>query len=199
MKAFYILKPDAIERPEVLQAYETIIASEEYIKNRNQYLIDSWVDLSCKLYEPINKNLSKKTLLEIRKQLLTTIKCYDYLYQDKKAVIDIFDIPNDVEILKRLEKIKYLIRARYVLNTDKNFIKFLDLSKKELLKELKDIDIRKLNISHIRVNSDEIVDDIDYNLAYLNCIHISDPDEVSIGRDLDIIESSNVLTKKIKL
>lgn len=199
MKAFYILKPDAIERPEVLKAYETIINSEGYIKNRNQYLIDSWVDLSCKLYEPIDKNISKRSLLELKKQLLTTIKCYDYLYQDKKAVIDIFDIPDDIEILKRLEKLKYLIRKEYVLNTDKNYIKFLNLSKEDLLKELKDIDIRNLNISHVRVNYDENIDARGYNLAYLNCIHISDPNEVSIGRDLDIIESSNVLTKKIKL
>ncbi len=199
MKAFYILKPDAVERPEVLKAYQTIISSQEYIKNRSQYLINSWVDLSCKMYDPINKNMQKEELINRRKKLLTTIKGYDYLYQDKNAIIDIFDVPEDEEILKKLEAIKYSIREQYVLNTDKNYLKFLNLEDESLLKKLEEIDVRAIDIEHIKINYKESINIEGYNLACLNCIHTPDPDEVSIRRDFDIIESSKVLTKKIKL
>ena len=199
MKAFYILKPDALERPEVLKSYKEIINSQEYIKNRNQYLIDSWVDLSCMLYEPSYNVKDKDKLIALRKQLLTTIKCYDYLYKDRPAVIDIFDIPDDEELLKKLENIKYLIRKNHVLNTDKNYIKFLNLGDDNLLKKLYEVDISNLDISHIRVNYDEDINSEGYKLAYLNCIHISDPDVKSIERDLDVVEKAKVLSKKIIL
>ena len=73
MKAFFVLKPDAVQRPEVLKAYEQIINSQEYVKNRNQYLIDSWVDLSCKLYEPINVNKTKRGYRTCQKNFQKTL------------------------------------------------------------------------------------------------------------------------------
>ena len=199
MKAFYILKPDALQRPEVLQAYEEIIGSQEYIENRQKYLIDSWVELSCLLYEPSYKVNDKNELRKLREQLLTTIKCYDYLYKNMPAVIDIFDIPNDEEYLKKLEKIKYLIRKEFVLCTDKNYLKFLNLSDQDLFNKLCESKVNDLNISHIKVKHDESINIEGYNLAYMNCIHISDPDRESIERDLGIVEKAKVLTKKIEL
>lgn len=197
MKAFYILKPDAIQRKEVIDSYKETISEIKGIYNRSQFIIDSWNYLSCMLYDPKDKQLTKDDLIKLRRQLLTTIKCYDHLYQDKPAIIDIFDI--DEELLKYLEEIKYQIRKKYVLNTPKNYLKFNNLSSSNLEKELSNILTRELDISHIKVNYNESIDIPGYNLAFLNCIHFPDPDTFSIERDLEIIEKSKTLTKKIKL
>lgn len=199
MKSFYILKPDGIKRKEVLNSYESLLSKENYIKNRSRYLIDTWVDLSCLLYDPFDKKITEEEKKEIRRKMLTTIKGYDLLYQNNKAIIDIFDIPEDIYLLKRLEQIKYQIRENLVLNTPKNYLKFLNLTDHLLSQELKNINIRELTVSHIKVNHDDFFFEEDYHLACLNCIHFPDPDTKSIERDLEIIESSKILTKKIKL
>ena len=199
MKAFYILKPDSIERKKVITEYKEIIKSQPFIINREQYLIKSWVELSSLLYDPIDKNLSLDELIKIRKQMLTTIKGYDYLFTDKPAIIDIFDIKNDIELLNILEKIKYQLRKKYVLNTPKNYFKFINLEEDILKEQLKKINISELDVSHIKVNYNENINIPNYNLAFLNCIHFPDPNIKSIERDMEIIESSKILTKKIKL
>ena len=197
MKAFYILKPDALGRKDVIDAYKEMIESQEYVKNRQQYIIDSWIDLSCLLYEPQNKNMEDDEKINLRLRMLTTIKGYDYLYQDKPAVVDVFDVPNKSEFLNLLNDIKYCIRREYVANTPKNYIKFLNLTRDILINELKDIDVRNLNILHIKTNPD--VDIEDYALACMNCIHFPDPNVEAIERDLDIIDNQKILTKKIIL
>lgn len=199
MKAFYILKPDSLERKDVIEAYKKLIGSQEYIKNRQQYIINSWVDLSCLLYEPQNIDLIGDEKRKLRLNMLTTIKGYDYLYPNKPAVIDMFDIPNEIQCLIFLNNIKYRIRKEYVLNTSKNYIKFLNLTRKMLTKELKNIDVRNLDISHIRTNHDVNLEIKDYYLAYMNCIHFPDPNIEAIERDIDIMVNEKVLTKKIIL
>lgn len=199
MKAFYILKPDMIDRIDVMRYYDEMIDGLSYISNRQQYLIDSWVELSCKLYEPSNSNLSIDELKRVRSQLLTTIKGYDYLFNDKYALIDIFDVPNNIEIFKELERLKYQIRKKYVMMTPKNYFKFIDDIDELLCNKLKDIPVSSLNVSHIRVNYDEDLNDEGYRLAFLNCIHFPDPNENSILRDIEIIEDAKVLTKKINV
>lgn len=199
MKAFFILKPDALERCDVIKTYQDIMNSEKYIRSRQQYLINSWVDLSCQLYDPDELTLSKEELIKIRRQMITTIKAYDYLYPNKSAVLDLFDIPDDLQVLKRLETIKYQIRKQFVMNTDKNYFKFLNLLKEDLLQPLKNIDIRSLKIEHVRVGCNEEITDDYYWMAYLNCLHFPDPNSISIARDLKIIETPKVLTKKIIL
>ena len=197
MEAFYIIKPDMVVRNDVMDYYNYVIDMQSYIDNRRRYLIKSWVDLSCMLYEPCGKEMSLDKLKKIRSQMLTTIKGYDYLYRDGIAMIDIFDIPNDNEILDELEKIKYNIRRRYVMNTPKNYFKFNSNIDGLVECKLEDISVRELDVSHIRVNYDEDIDIPEYRLAFLNCIHFPDPDEKSILRDLEIINKSKLLTKKI--
>ncbi len=198
MKAFFILKPDALERPNVISTYQDIVPSTSYIENRHQYLIDSWVKLSCLLYEPSTNN-NLEDLITLRHHLLTTIKCYDYLYYQKPALIDIFDVPNDINILKDLEKIKYKIRKEHVLKTDKNYLKFNNLTNEILNNELINIDIDSLDVSHLKVSYNESLEIPGYNMAFLNCIHTSDPQISAYEKDLLIIEKSKTLTKKIKL
>lgn len=197
MEAFYIIKPDMVFRNDVMDYYNYVIDNQSYIDNRRRYLIKSWVDLSCMLYEPCGKEMSLDKLKKIRSQMLTTIKGYDYLYRDGIAMIDIFDIPNDNEILDELEKIKYNIRRRYVMNTPKNYFKFNSNIDDLVECKLEDISVRELDVSHIRVNYDENIDIPEYRLAFLNCIHFPDPDEKSVSRDLEIINKSKLLTKKI--
>ena len=199
MKAFYILKPDAITRPEVLEHYQETINNQKYIENRNQYYVESWIDLSCQLYEPHSKDISLEALLTLRRQMLTTIKGYEYLYPNTPAIIDIFDVPNTEETFCQLEKIKYQIRKKYVLNTPKNYFHFKELSDKILTQKLEDIPIEQLEVEHIKVNFDEEITLPNYYMAYLNCIHFPDPNVDSIERDLEIISASKTLTKKIKL
>lgn len=199
MKAFYILKPDMIDRTEVIEYYNKMIDGLSYVGNRRQYLIESWVELSCKLYEPNDSNLSLDELKRIRGQLLTTIKGYDYLFNGRHALIDMFDIPNDIEILRELEKIKYHIRKEYVMRTSKNYFKFTDDIDSLLCGKLKDVPVSSLDVSHIRLNYDEDLEETEYRLAFLNCIHFPDPDEVSILRDIGIIDDAKVLTRKIKI
>lgn len=197
MEAFYIIKPDMVVRNDVMDYYNYVIDMQSYIDNRRRYLISSWVDLSCMLYEPWGKEISLDKLKKIRSQMLTTIKGYDYLYRDGIAMIDIFDIPNDNEILDELEKIKYNIRRRYVMNTPKNYFKFNSNIDDLVECKLEDISVRGLDVSHIRVNYDEDIDIPEYRLAFLNCIHFPDSDEKSVSRDLEIINKSKLLTKKI--
>ena len=199
MEAFYIIKPDMIVRNDVMDYYNGVIDDLSYIENRRRYIISDWVDLSCMLYEPSDKGVSIDKLKKIRSQMLTTIKGYDYLYKDNMAFIDIFDIPNDINILKELEQIKYNIRRRYVLNTPKNYFKFNSNIDDLVSCELKDIPVRELDVSHIKVNYDEDILIPEYRLAFLNCIHFPDSDEISISRDLDVIGKSKLLTKKIKI
>ena len=115
------------------------------------------------------------------------------------SFIDIFDIPDDIKILEELEEIKYNIRRRYVLNTPKNYFKFNSNIDDLVSCRLKDIPVRELDVSHIRVNYDEDIDNLDYRLAFLNCIHFPDSDYLSVSRDLDVIGKSKLLTKKIKI
>jgi len=199
MQAFFILKPDALVRKEVLNYYEQTISNQEFIKSRNQYLISSWVDLSCKLYNPIDDNLTKEQLIKLKHQLLTTIKAYDYLYKNKEAIIDIFDIPEDIIYLSKLEMIKYDVRQKFVLNTKKNYFKFNNLPKDILTLDLCDIKITDLEVSHICVGAQDEIKKEGYNLAYLNCIHFPDRDISSVEKDFEIIDNTKVLTKKIKL
>lgn len=131
--------------------------------------------------------------------MLTTIKCYDYLHQKSPAIIDIFDIPEDIELLKLLEKIKYIIRQDYVISTPKNYIKFLNVTRELLTNELKDIDIRNLNFSHIKTEFDKNLNIEGYNLAYMNCIHFPDSNIEAIQRDMEILDNHYVLSKKIIL
>lgn len=199
MKAFYILKPDALKRNEVINAYQNILQNLRFINNREQYLIDSWKDLSCLLYDPFDKDITENEKAIIRKKMITTIKGYDYLYNDEPAIIDIFDVDESILTLKQLEEIKEYIRHKYVLNTDQNFIKFLDLSDEMLLKKLSEIPISDLNISHLRIGYDDDLLASGYSLACFNCIHFPDPNTKEIERDFDIIEKAKVLKKKIKL
>jgi hypothetical protein len=131
--------------------------------------------------------------------MITTIKGYDYLYKDAPAIIDIFDVDTSILTLKQLEEIKKYIRYRYVLDTDRNFIKFRDLSNEMLLKKLSEIPISDLNISHLKLGYDDILLGSGYSLAHFNCIHFPEPNEKEIERDFNIIEKEKVLTKKIKL
>ena len=197
MEALYIIKPDMVVRNDVMDYYNYVIDMQSYIDNRRRYLIKSWVDLSCMLYEPSDKEMSIDKLKKIRSQMLTTIKGYDYLYKDNIAFFDIFDIPNDNDILDELEKIKYNIRRRYVMNTPKNYFKFNSNIDDLVECKLEDISVRELDVSHIRVNYDENIDIPEYRLAFLNCIHFPDSDEKSVSRDLEIINKSKLLTKKI--
>lgn len=98
-----------------------------------------------------------------------------------------------------MEQIKIFLRKKYVINTDKNYLKFNNLTEEIIKKNLKDILIGKLDISHIKVRSHENIEIPGYNLAYLNCIHTPDPNIESVQRDLNIIESSKKLIKKIEL
>ena len=199
MEAFYIIKADMIVRNNVMDYYNGVIDDLSYIENRRRYIISDWVDLSCMLYEPSDNGVSIDKLKKIRSQMLTTIKGYDYLYKDNMAFIDIFDIPDDINILKKLEQIKYNIRRRYVLNTPKNYFKFNSNIDDLVSCRLKDIPVRELDVSHIKVNYDEDILIPEYRLAFLNCIHFPDSDEISISRDLDVIDKSKLLAKKIKI
>lgn len=199
MKAFYILKPDALKRKEVINAYQNIVQNLRYINNREQYLIDSWKDLSCLLYDPFDKNITEEEKANIRRKMITTIKGYDFLYKDEPAIIDIFDVDESILTLKQLEEIKKYIRYKYVLNTDQNFIKFLDLDDEMLLKKLSEIPISDLNISHLRIGYDDDLFAYGYSLACFNCIHFPEPNIKGIERDFDIIKNEKVLKKKIKL
>lgn len=199
MKAFYILKPDALKRKEVINAYQDIVQNLRFINNREQYLIDSWKDLSCLLYDPFDKNITEEEKVDIRRKMITTIKGYDYLYKDVPAIIDIFDVDTSILTLKQLEEIKKYIRYRYVLDTDQNFIKFRDLSEEMLLKKLSEIPISDLNISHLRIGYDDDLFASGYSLAHFNCIHFPEPNVKEIERDFNIIEKGKILTKKIKL
>ena len=188
-----------IVRNNVMDYYNCVIDNLSYIENRRRYMISDWVDLSCMLYEPSDREMSIDKLKKIRSQMLTTIKGYDYLYKDVFAFIDIFDIPNDINILKKLEQIKYNIRRRYVINTSKNYFKFNSDMVELVCCRLKDIPVKELDVSHIRVDYDEDILDSEYRLAFLNCIHFPDSDCLSVSRDLDVIDKSKLLTKKIQI
>ena len=83
------------------------------------------------------------------------------------------------------------------MNTPKNYFKFNSNIDDLVECKLEDISVSDLDVSHIRVNYDEDIDIPEYRLAFLNCIHFPDPDEKSILRDLEIINKSKLLTKKI--
>ena len=86
-----------------------------------------------------------------------------------------------------------------MINTPKNYFRFSDDIDKLVNNKLQDISIGKIDASHIRVNYDEDVIIPGYRLAFLNCIHFPDPLESAVSRDLDVIERSKLLTKKIKI
>ena len=103
------------------------------------------------------------------------------------------------KLIELLSQIKYDIRNEHVINSKKNYIKFLNLSQDELVKQFKNIDIRNLDILHFKTECNVNFTGSGYNLAYMNCIHFPDPTKESIERDLEIITNNVALTKKIHL
>lgn len=64
---------------------------------------------------------------------------------------------------------------------------------------MNNIDVKNLRVSHIRTDSSIDLNIDGYNLAFMNCIHFPDPNLKSMQRDLEILDSHSVLTRKIIL
>ncbi len=80
--------------------------------------------------------------------------------------------------------------------------KDLLLSCQRLLVSMNDIEEANLIIgvqSHIQTDSNINLNIDGYNLAFINCIHFPDPNLKSLQRDMEILDSHSILTKKIVL
>ena len=190
MLAFYLLKPDIL-KDEVALNYCYDFLNEQGIIIKGEYLINNWIDISKRLYEPDNE-LDNDRIRLLRKQMITTIKGYQLTYPDIAMVIL---IEVDEEMLPMLFKFKKDLRKKFVYNEKKLYLLFqhdLPLDKKII-----DIDIESIKCSSIIVP--EIINKDGYNLVYFNKIHFPDPTIEAVNRDLKIIEENGDIEKtKVK-
>ena len=193
MTGFYILKPDMINDPNAIKYYLNYIENAKHLTLDNFYQIKDWITLSKLLYEPYDNNLSLEELKRLRKQYLTTIKGYEILYKDTPAILSMINI-NDINTLPELFSFKKELRKKFVNNTNKYYIQFLNDINTE--KKLIDIDLDKIKTNIISVSSNESISDPNYNMIFFNKIHFPDATIESISHDRSCIDELNIINSK---
>lgn len=192
MKLFNVIKPDMVNDIEAMAFYFECLKNNFYVEEYSMYSIKSWVDLSKKLYFfDSNQDLSKK------KQILTTILGYYLLYNDESAIVNLYDVENiNQEKLRQLYDLKKQLRKRYVLNTDKYYIRILNENIIDYAKPLDELQLEILDYEIVKVPFNNEYDVNGFRMAFFNKLHFPDPNFYIVNRELSLLASENVFEQK---
>lgn len=199
MEVFNILKPDMISNKEALDFYFDYMLNRFEIDITKMYYIQNWVSISKKIYEldVCDSNLLSHNIIEKRKRLLITILGYYLYYKNQKAIITLYNV--DIKkpyILNQLSVFKKELRTRYVLNTDKYYLRILNLSEINLELPLKSIDLQNIKTETIIVPSSENFDNPNYDMVFFNKIHFPDPNIETIQKELRILRENDIFNEE---
>lgn len=199
MKAFNIIKPDMIEDEESTKYYFSFLKNEMKIDTITQYKINDWVSLSKKLYEMdlINGDDTIENIVMRRKQLLTTILGYYMCFNNKYATANVFDIGiTNIELkLNQLSKFKKILRKKYVYDTDKYYLKILNMSDIDLENSLEQINLGLIKSDLVTLPANTEFNEENYNMIFFNKIHFPDPDIEKIKSELNLLNENGVFNK----
>lgn len=199
MEVFNILKPDMIRNKEALNFYFDYMLNGFGIDIKKMYYIQDWVSISKKIYEldACDSNLLSQDIIEKRKKLLITILGYYLYYKNQQAIISLYSV--DIEkpnILNQLRSFKKELRNRYVLNTDRYYLRILNLSEINLELPLKLIDLQNIETETIIVPSSEYFDNPNYDMVFFNKIHFPDPNIETVQKELKILRENDIFNEE---
>lgn len=199
MEVFNILKPDMIRNKEALNFYFDYMLNRFGIDIKKMYYIQDWVSISKKIYEldACDSNLLSQDIIEKRKKLLITILGYYLYYKNQQAIISLYSV--DIEkpnILNQLRFFKKELRNRYVLNTDRYYLRILNLSEINLELPLKLIDLQNIETETIIVPSSEYFDNPNYDMVFFNKIHFPDPNIETVQKELKILRENDIFNEE---
>lgn len=199
MEVFNILKPDMIRNKGALNFYFDYMLNRFGIDIKKMYYIQDWVSISKKIYEldACDSNLLSQDIIEKRKKLLITILGYYLYYKNQQAIISLYSV--DIEkpnILNQLRSFKKELRNRYVLNTDRYYLRILNLSEINLELPLKLIDLQNIETETIIVPSSEYFDNPNYDMVFFNKIHFPDPNIETVQKELKILRENDIFNEE---
>ena len=199
MEVFNILKPDMIRNKEALNFYFDYMLNRFGIDIKKMYYIQDWVSISKKIYEldACDSNLLSQDIIEKRKKLLITILGYYLYYKNQQAIISLYSV--DIEkpnILNQLRSFKKELRNRYVLNTDRYYLRILNLSEINLELPLKLIDLQNIETETIIVPSSEYFDNPNDDMVFFNKIHFPDPNIETVQKELKILRENDIFNEE---
>lgn len=197
MKMFNIIKPDMINDDESIDYYLNFMNLNGITFN-NSYYLNNWIETSKLIYEiDNNSNLSDQEKITKRKKTLVTIMGYNLFYKNMPAIINIFDLnPTQQNVLNKMALFKKELRAKYVINTDKYYLKILNESEIDFSQPLQCIDIDRIQTQLILVPFNEEFSQPHYDMVFFNKIHVPDPNISIIRKEFDIINCNNVFDNK---
>lgn len=173
----FIMKPDMIDNIRAQRYFYNLLKENGNIQIIDQISVNKWSMLAKELYEEESDN---KELYNLK--IIRTILTYKQIYPIDKAKIVKVSFNSEIISLKQLEEIKKEIRRVFAYAVDaKYYIKILNPQEINFNQKLVDIETDKIKYD-IKCYDRLIEDDI-YKFAYLNMIHFSDPDELSIEID----------------
>ena len=199
MEIFNILKPDMIQDKESLNFYFNYMKNEFGINITNMYYIRDWITISKKIYELDihNSNLLLENAIEKRKKLLITILGYYLYYKNNEAIISLYNVDtNNPCILNQLSAFKKELRKRYVLNTERYYLRILNLSEINFELPLMSIDLNSIETESIVVPSSSDFDNPNYDMVFFNRIHFPDPTIEAIQKELCVLNNNDIFDEK---
>lgn len=199
MEVFNILKPDMIRNKEAMNFYFDYMLNRFGIDITKMYYIQDWILISKKIYEldVCDSKLLSQDIIEKRKKLLITILGYYLYYKNQQAIISLYSV--DIKkpyILNQLSAFKKELRNRYVLNTDRYYLRILNLSEINLELPLKSINLQDIQTETIIVPSSEYFDNPNYDMVFFNKIHFPDPNIETIQKELRILRENDIFNEE---
>lgn len=195
MEIFNILKPDMIKDKEALSFYFEYMEMKFGINITKMYYIQDWIAISRIIYEMdvCNLKLSSEEIKQRRKQILITILGYYMYYKNQQAIINLYNVDiKNPNILNQLSTFKKELRKRYVINTDKYYLKILNTSEIDFSLPLKLINLQNVKTETVIIPFSEEFNDPNYDMIFFNRIHFPDPNIGAIQNELRILNQNNI-------
>lgn len=199
MELFNIIKPDMVNDSESFEFYMNYMRFKLNIEIDSMFYLLDWPSVAQTLYDldfNIASVYSDNQVMK-RKQLFTTILGYYLYYYNQPAIISLFHIDNVEEYnLQQLVSLKKELRQRYVVNSDKYYIRILNESIIDYSKPFNTIDLGRVETDVVRIPSSQDFFNPDYNMVFFNKLHFPDPDIIAINREKMYLHSIGAFDEK---
>ena len=197
MILFNVIKPDMLINKKTLEYYFASLSKIDKFSLKELYIVEDWILLSKLLYEiEIIKYEKEQEKRERRKELITTIKGYDLCYPEHYAVLVTFTLNSEItDALETMCKLKKEIRKKFVYETDKHYLKYLDQNL-DFSNRLFDIEIENISVEHKVIPYSIDFNHPEYYMIYFNCLHCCDPIIENVQKESQIIANAQIIREK---